>query len=314
MRAAAVILLRRLVQVALVALLVGTLCFVMVRLLPGDLAYRIAAGRYGYDLVTREAAEAVRAELGLDRSAASAWVSWISDIFALDLGRSFVSGAPVWAELSAQLGNTILLAVTAVVLSLFIGPPLGLLAALRPRGVLEGLLLGVSVLLRSVPSFVIGILLIIFFAVVAGILPAAGNASWGSLVLPALTLALGLSAVSLQVTRSAMAAVLRSEYFEFALTKGLPFRQVLLRHGLRNAAVPIVAYLGIQTVYLIEGVLVVETLFAWPGIGHALVHAIFGRDVPMVQGTALCLGLLFVTLNTLVDLAVVAIDPRQRKA
>ena len=126
--------------------------------------------------------------------------------------------------------------------------------------------------------------------------------------------ALGLAAVSNRVARDAMVAVARSPYYAFGRTKGLSEWQVFTRHGLRNVAVPIVTYLGVQFVYLVEGVVVVETLFAWPGIGHALVHAIFGRDVPMIQGTALVMGLMFVALNALVDLFCHGVDPRRRSA
>ena len=130
--------------------------------------------------------------------------------------------------------------------------------------------------------------------------------------LPALTLALGLAAVSSRVTRDAVAAVARAPYFAFARHKGLPDGVALRRHGLRNAAIPVVSYLGLQTVYLIEGVVVVETIFAYPGIGHALVHAIIARDIPMVQGTALVMGLLFVAINAAVDAACAWLDPRLR--
>jgi peptide/nickel transport system permease protein len=144
-------------------------------------------------------------------------------------------------------------------------------------------------------------------------LPAAGHGASSNLVLPALTLALPLAALLCRVTRDAMASVGASAYYSFARTKGLSERQVLLRHGVRNVGVPVVAYLGVQMVLLVEGVIVVETLFAWPGIGHALVHAIFGRDVPMIQGTALAMGLMFVVFNALVDLACRMIDPRRGK-
>ena len=141
-------------------------------------------------------------------------------------------------------------------------------------------------------------------------MPAGGDESQASLVLPALTLGLGLAAGLARVPRAAMLEVVVSPFFEFARTKGLSDWQALVRHGLRNAAVPVTAYLGVQALFLVEGALVVETLFAWPGIGHALVHAVFGRDIPVVQGTALCMGVLFVVFNLLVDAACLALDPR----
>jgi peptide/nickel transport system permease protein len=306
--------LNRLIQAALLAFMVGLISFVMTRSLPGDLAYRIAAGRYGYDVVDSAAAAKVAAELDLAKPAILALFDWMADLMRLDLGTSLISGKPVIEEIGIQLGHTVQLALAAIVLSLFIGPPLGILAGLRPGGVLDRTLMLVSTGLRALPQFVVGLVLIIIFGITFNLLPVAGHTHGAHLVLPALTLALGLAAVSNRVARDAMVAVSRSPYYSFGRTKGLSEWQVFSRHGLRNVAVPIVTYLGVQFVYLVEGVVVVETLFAWPGIGHALVHAIFGRDVPMIQGTALVMGLMFVALNALVDLFCHGIDPRRRSA
>lgn len=310
----ALIALHRLWQAALVALVVGTLTFFLMRLLPGDMAFRIAASRYGYDLVDAAAAEAVRAELGLNRPVWQALAAWWGDLARLNLGTSLVSGEPVLHELAHELGHTLRLSVVALLLSAALGVPLGLLAGRRPGGALDRATLAAAVLLRALPPFVMGLVLILVLAVQLSALPAAGHGEHGNLALPALTLALPLAALSCRVARDAMVGVGGSAYFAFALTKGLGERQALLRHGLRNVGVPVVAYLGVQMVVLVEGVVVVETLFAWPGVGHALVHAIFGRDVPMIQGAALAMGLLFVLFNALVDLACQAIDPRRRVA
>jgi peptide/nickel transport system permease protein len=304
----------RLFQALLVAMTVGVLTFIMVRALPGDMAYRIAAGRYGYDMVNTDAANAVRTELGLDRGGAAALGQWFWDLIRFDLGESVVSGEAVVDEVRHQLGHTVQLSFAAVLLSLLIGPPIGILAGLRPVGMIDRGLLLVSSTLRALPHFVVGLLLIIVLATGMGVLPAAGHGEPQNLILPALTLALGLAAVSSRVARDAMAGVAGSPYYAFGRTKGLSEAQVFRRHGLRNVSVPIVTYLGVQFIYLIEGVVVVETLFAWPGIGHALVHAIFARDVPVIQGTALIMGLLFVLLNALVDLACYLIDPRRQTA
>ncbi len=286
----------------------------MIRLLPGDVAYRIAAGRYGYDVVDSAAAAKVAAELDLNRPAIEAFGLWLYDLVRLDLGTSLVSGEPVWDELVMQLGHTLQLAVSAILLSLLIGPPLGILAGLNRGGFLDRGLMLVSTALRALPQFVVGLGLIVIFGLMLNLLPTAGHAHGSHLVLPAFTLALGLAAVSAQVARDAMAEVAQSQFYRFARTKGLPEWQVFRRHGLRNVAVPIVTYLGVQFIYLVEGVVVVETLFAWPGIGHALVHAIFGRDVPVIQGAALVMGLMFVVLNAAVDGFCYIIDPRRRDA
>ncbi|WP_122279974.1 ABC transporter permease [Pseudomonas syringae group genomosp. 3] len=304
----------RLLQAVMVALLVGALTFLLMTLLPGDAAYRIAAGRYGYDMVNSAAAEAVRAELNLDQSVLRRFFSWMGDLLTLDLGRSLVSGKPIVDVVAHELGSSIRLAIGAVALSLFIGPPLGIIAGLRPGGLLDRALLLLSTATRAIPQFVLGVILILIFAVTMAVLPSAGHGTFAHSILPTVTLALGLAAVSSCVARDATLAVASSTYYAFGRLKGLNAVTVFTQHGLRNIGVPVVTYLGVQLVYLIEGVVVVETLFAWPGIGHGLVHAIVQRDVPMVQGTALAMGLMFVMLNTVVDLANHTIDPRRRNS
>lgn len=307
-------LLARLAQAGIVALVVGALCFALMRVLPGDAAMRIAAGRYGPDARIAEAADKVRLELGLDRPWPVQFLDWLGSLVRFELGHSLVTGAPVMDELKVQLGASVWLAAAALLLSLLIGPTIGVFSGLRPNGWTDRLGLAGSVILRSLPPFVLGLILMLVFAIWLGWLPPAGFGTWRDLVLPALTLALGLAAVSSRVTRDAIAAVARAPYFAFARHKGLPEAAVVRRHGLRNAAIPVVSYLGLQAIYLVEGVVVVESIFAYPGIGHALVHAIVERDIPMVQGTALAMGLMFVAITAAVDAASAWLDPRLRRA
>jgi peptide/nickel transport system permease protein len=302
----------RLFQALLVAQMVGLLTFIMVRVLPGDIAFRIAAGRYGHDMVDTAAAAAVQQELNLDQPALLAFLGWFWDLIRFDLGYSLVSGELVRDAIAHGLGHSIDLALTAVLLSLLIGPPLGILAGFRPGGMTDRFILLSSIVFRSVPQFAVGIILIMIFSVKAGLLPVAGHGHLLSRILPATTLALGLAMVTARVARDTMISVLQSDYYLFGRTKGLSERQVFCRHGLRNVSVPIITYLGMQFVYLIEGVVVVEILFAWPGIGHYLVHAIIARDLPMIQGTALAMGLLFVFLNGMIDYLNCLVDPRRR--
>ncbi|HGO5856141.1 TPA: ABC transporter permease [Mannheimia haemolytica] len=307
------ILFRRLIQILLVIWSVGTLTFILTRQLSGDMAYRIAASRYGYDQADSAAAEAVRAELGLDQPWWQSYFSWLSDLAQFNLGKSLVTGDSVWSEIQHQFGHTLSLAIVALILAILIGPPLGLLAARKPNGFFDRLTLVFSTLFRSVPAFIIAIGLITLFSAQLKWLPAGGYGSWQHFILPALTLAIGLSAVSVRVTRSAMVQVKGSEFYQFSQLKGLSRWHTFLRHGLPNIAVPVIAYHAVQLVYLIEGVVVVESLFAWPGSGHALVHAIIARDVPMIQGTTLVMGGLFVVLNTIADLLSAWIDPRIKR-
>ncbi len=300
-----------LAQAAFVAAAVGTLCFFLTRSLPGDMAFRIAAGRYGYDMVNAQAAQAVRDELGLDLPAWQQLMNWLGDLLQGRLGQSMVSGESVWSELIHQLSATLHLSLVAWALGMALGVLLGTVAALKGGWVLR-LIDALCTLLRASPPFLIGIVLMLYFAVKLQWLPVAGHDEGTSIVLPALTLALALSAGIAQVVCARLLQVLRSDAFEYAQTKGLPLSAALWRHAAPAVALPALAYSGVQLVLLVEGVVVVESLFAWPGMGHALLHAVVARDVPMVQGTALVMGLLFVLLHAVVDLSVKLLDPRQR--
>jgi len=299
------------VQALVVALVVGIVSFVMMHALPGDAAYRIAAGRYGYDMMDAASAEAVRLELGLDRPWWIQLGTWLAELASFDLGRSHVYGSPVIDEVATQMKYSLLLAGGAVFTSLLIAVPVGIAAGMQPGGKVDRISLAVSILLRAVPAFALGIVLVLVFAVQLGLLPVAGFRGPQHLILPSLTLGLGLAAVSSRVVRDAVAEAMSAEWRLFARTKGLTAQRTVMNHVFRNASLPVVAYVGVQGAYLIEGVVIVETVFAYPGIGHALVHAIFGRDVAMVQGTALALGLIYVTLNLCIDLVCRAIDPRR---
>ena len=301
---------RLMARVVAVAGIVGVISFALMRSLPGDAAYRIAASRYGYDIVDTAAADKVRSELGLDQPWWLQLWAWLGELAQGNLGRSMVSGDPVIAELSHQLGHTVGLALAAWAAALALGLAAGTAVALAGRGWLDGMLTTLSLGFKATPTFVLGLGLATVLAVQLNWLPAAGHGGTAHLVLPALTLALGLAAGLSQVTHHRMRQVLATPSVAFAHTKGLARRWVVLRHVLRNTAVPVAAYSGMQLVLLIEGVVVVESFFAWPGIGHALIHALIARDVPMVQGTALCMGMVFVVLSAAVDGLCWLLDPR----
>ncbi|WP_192964235.1 ABC transporter permease [Phycobacter azelaicus] len=300
----------RLAQAGMVAILVGILSFLMMSTLPGDMIYRIAGARFGYDNVTAENAEIIRAQLG-DPSSITAFASWITGLFRGDLGVSLVTGEAISAEIAHQFGATAQLAAVAIALSILIGPPLGLWAGLNPGSLLDRTVVTLAAVFKSIPQFLLGLVLIVVVAIGMGLLPAAGHGEVRHMVLPGVTLALGLSASTTRITREAVVQARGSEWWRFARWKGLSDRQVMLRHGLRHVSVPLLTLIAAQFVALMEGIVVVETIFGWPGIGHALVHAVFHRDVPMVQGTALVMGLSFVLVNALADIAARILDPRE---
>ena len=303
------LLLKRLLQLVAVSWGVGTLTFILMRALPGDMAYRIAASRYGMDAVNTQAADMVRKELGLDQGGWSAYWHWLGDLAQWNLGKSLVSGQPVSDSLWHMLGHSLLLAFSGMVLAALIAIPLGLASA-RYGGWLNRITLVLSTGMRALPVFVIGLLAVLVFALELNWLPVAGFGTPAHLVLPALTLALSLAAISNRVVHTEAVRVFNAPFYEFAKTKGLSPRRAFLRHGIRNMAVPVVAFFGVQLITVVEGVVMIESLFSWPGIGHGLAHAIFARDIPLIQGAAMMMGILFVVLNTLVDLACHWLDPR----
>jgi peptide/nickel transport system permease protein len=260
--------------------------------------------------VGQDAAQLVRQELQLQQGWVSALARWLGELAQFNLGRSMVSGEPVWHELSHHLAATLSLALAAAGVALAVGAPAGAWAAMRPGGWADRGVMAAAAVLRAVPSFLLALLLMLGVAVGTGLLPAAGHGSAKNIVLPALALGLGLGAGLAQVLRDALVRVQASPAVQFARTKGLPSAHVWRQHVLRPSAGGVLAYLASQWVVLLEGAVVVESLFAWPGVGHALVHAIFGRDLPMVQGCALVLAMGFVAVSAALDAAVRRIDPR----
>lgn len=303
------ILLKRLWQLLAVVWGVGTLTFILMRALPGDMAYRIAASRYGHDNVDAQAASLVREELGLDSSPFILYFNWLFDLLQLKLGNSLVSGTPVIDSVQHMLGYSVLLAVTGLLISILVAVPFGLLSAWKGNP-FDSVIMTVSSMVRAMPIFVIGVLFLILFALHWNWFPVAGFGTPAHLVLPALTLALSLAAVSNRVIKGAAQRVFGSSFYTFSHVKGLSSWRTFQRHGVRNIALPVVAFLGIQLISMIEGIVMIESLFSWPGIGHGLAHAIFARDIPVIQGAALIMGLMFVCLNTLIDLICFWIDPR----
>lgn len=307
------ILVQRSAQAVSVVVLVTTLCFVMVQRLPGDMAFRVAAGRYGYDQVDAATAAVVRADLGLDRPLWQQLGDWLASVARFDLGSSVVTGADVVAELGLYLWASLQLAGSALLLAVATGAVMGVVAEHRRGGIVDQLTTVWVSVSRALPPFLLGLLLLLVFSVQLRLLPAVGHGQASNLVLPAVTMAVGLSGLFARLTRDTVAQVRDSEHVRFAATKGLRGRVLFWRHVARNAGATLVAYVGAQALILVEGVVVVESLFSWPGLGHAMVHAIFWRDVPMIQATALALAMVVVTVNLLVDVTAIVLDPRPRR-
>lgn len=284
-----------------------TIIFIAVRIVPGDPAsLMLGPGSTEADVV------ALRQRLGLNASLPEQYGRFLSGAVRLDFGDSLWLNRPVGSEIASRIAATGRLAAVAIVLALVVSFPLGILAALRQRSPADSAISVVSLIGQSVPSFWLGIMLILVFARQLRILPSAGSDTWRHLILPALTLALPLVGVLTRLVRSGLLDVLYEDYIRTARAKGLTPRSVLTRHALRNMLIPVITVVGLQIGNLLGGAVIVETIFGWPGIGRLLVDAIFHRDYPLVQAAILFITAGFVVVNLLVDLSYGYLDPRIR--
>ena len=300
----------RLAQIALVALTLVTLCFVFVHTLPGDTALRIAEARGGAEFLNLGAAEEIARQEGLDRPILVQYGEWIGRIATGDLGVSLVTRQSVAGELWSRGQNTLILGVVGWLASYLVALPIGIIAALRPRGWVDRISAFYCVTMASLPSFLMGIGLISIFALSLRWLPPAGFRSPEHLILPAATLALGLSAFSIRLIRDTVREINGAFFITFARTKGLSASAALRENGCRNAAIPIVAFAALQFAAVVDGFIMIETLFNFPGLGDLLVSSMLARDVPMVIGAGLVAAVGYGLVNLLADLASLALDPR----
>jgi peptide/nickel transport system permease protein len=261
---------------------------------------------------SRDDLEAVRRDLGLDRSLPVQYAAFMSNLVRGDLGKSFYYRAPVLDLYLSRLPNSLLLAAAAMAFSLVLGIPSGVLAAVRVNRWWDSAGKLFALLGLSMPSFWIGLLMILFFSVYLGWLPSSGSGTALHLVMPALALGWYFAAAHMRLTRSSMLEVLGSEYVKLARLKGLPEALVIAKHAFKNALIPVLTLAGINLVIMVNVAVVVETVFAWPGIGRLLYEGIAFRDFPVVQATVLLGGSMIVIVNLLVDVLYAVIDPRIR--
>lgn len=303
--------------VGLVPILFGTslVVFFLVRLIPGDPATALLGME-----ATDEAIAALRERLSLDQPLVTQYLTWIGNILAGDFGRSIQGGREVLPLLLTALLPTLWLSLAALAVSLIIAIPAGVISATRRDSPSDYAASFFALCGLSMPSFWLGVLLILMFSIHLPILPASGYVSPSEdfaaflrhLVLPAVTLGTALAAAVMRMTRSAMLDVLRADFVRTARSKGLSARAVIWRHAFRNAQIPIITLLGIQLGQLLGGVVITETVFSWPGIGKVTVDAIFARDYVVVQGAVLLTATLFVLINLATDVVYTLIDPRLR--
>jgi peptide/nickel transport system permease protein len=310
-------LLRRLLLLVPVLLGVSVVVFLVLHLSPGDPAEIMLGSQASQADVAR-----LRADLGLDEPLPLQYARWMAHVLQGDLGRSIRLRQPVLGEVLIRFRATLILTTTALFLSTVCGIALGVLSAARPRSLVDRLSTLGSIFGASMPSFWLGLVLMVCFSLWLGWLPASGmygaHGTGGladllsHLVLPAVTLAAASTTIIARLTRSTMLDILRQDFVRTARAKGLVERGVVLRHALRNALIPTVTVVGVQAGYLLGGAILTETVFAWPGVGTLMIQGILARDFPLVQGCVLVIALGFVLFNLAVDLLYAFLDPRIR--
>jgi len=296
---------RRLLLLIPVLLGVSVVVFSIVHIIPGDPA-RIMAGVDA----TGEQIELIRKQLGLDKPIYVQYIFWMSKILTGDLGRSIITNEPVLPELIHRFSATLQLTLAGMILAVVIGVSVGVVSATKPYSLFDHLSMVGALFGVSMPIFWMGLMFIFIFSVTLGLFPSSGKDGIEHLVLPALVLGLASTGIIARMTRSSMLEVLSQDYVRTARAKGATEDDVVYRHALKNAMIPIVTIVGLQFGYLLSGAVLTETVFNWPGIGRLMVDSIFNRDFPMIQGAVLMVASSFVFVNLLTDLLCAYLDPR----
>ncbi|HSS69905.1 MAG TPA: glutathione ABC transporter permease GsiC [Casimicrobiaceae bacterium] len=300
-------LIKRLLGLIPTLALVGLLVFMFVHLLPGDPA-RLAAGPDA----TPQTVELVRQDLGLDKSLPEQFVRFASGVVRGDFGRSLRTKRPVATEIGDRFAPTFWLTVWSMAWSVAIGMTIGVFSAVWRNRWPDRVGMALAVSGISFPAFALGMLLMQIFSVQLGWLPTVGADTWRHYILPSLTLGAAVAAIMARFTRSSFVDILHEDYVRTARAKGLPESSVIVKHGLRNALIPVVTMMGLQFGFLLGGSIVVEVVFNWPGMGRLLVDAVDMRDYPVIQGLVLLFSLEFVLINLAVDVLYAVINPTIR--
>ena len=297
----------RLLFASLVITGVTLIVFSLIHIVPGD-PIEVMLG----EMAQPADKEALRQALNLDKSLPQQWWLYVDGLLHLDLGKSLHSQWDVADILAERIPSTILLAVASLLVAIGVALPLGILAATQRGRGWDTIAIGFSVLGVSMPNFWMGPLLILVFSLRLGYFPVSGQDGFLSLVLPAVTLGTAMAAVLSRMVRASLLEVLGEDYIRAARARGLSSFTVICKHGMRNAALPVITVLGMQMGTLLAGAVIIESIFAWPGIGSLTIEAINQRDYPVLQGCILLISISYVVINLLTDLAYACLDPRVR--
>ena len=307
--------LRRVLQMLLILFLVSSAVFFMFKLVPGD----VAAVRLGIEQ-TPEALAALRAQLGLDRPLIVQYLTWLAGLVRGDLGTSYVDGAPVFGIVASRFFITLELVLVITVLSALISIPVAVVAAQKKGSLVDSGIRAVSMVGYSLPTYWWAILLMLLFSVALGWLPAGGyvypNRDFGRhlvhLIMPTVAMVMILVAAQVRFLRASILDIIQLDYVRTARAKGLSSRRVLYKHVLRNSLAAFITVVGLNFATLIGGMVIIEQIFTWPGLGWLIITSILNRDFPVVQGAVLFVAAIFVSVNLVVDILYAALDPRIR--
>ena len=299
--------LKRILHAIVVIFAISLIVFVSIRLTGDPVTVMFGAGE-----PTQEAIDRITEELGLNKSLPEQYLIFVKDLVQLDLGTSYRANQPVTDLLLERVWPTLSLALGGMLVAILIAFPVGILSAIKKGTAVDVFGRIFSLIGISFPNFWLGIMLVLIFAVNLRWLPASGMDGFSSIILPSVTLGLILSGILARLVRSSMLEVMRMQYITTAKSKGLKDWVVIIKHGFRNALLPTVTFIGLQFGALLGGAVIIEQVFAWPGIGRLIVDAINQRDYPVVQGGVIVLALIMVVVNLLVDLSYSIINPRIR--
>jgi ABC-type dipeptide/oligopeptide/nickel transport system permease component len=298
---------KRLGQSAFALFLTLTTVFVLIRLAPGDPAYAMAG-----PLATTEDLAKIRADMGLDQSVIVQYLRYLLGVLQLDLGTSYSFQAPAFEVVMDRLPYTLTLSIAAILLTTVVSVPLGVWMARNAETRRELAANAVTIAGQSMPDFWTGLMLITLFAVLIPVFPTAGFTTWSSLVLPTVTIAILQVALISRLVRREMSGAFASPYITVARSRGVSERELIWRYALRNSAIPVFTALGTRFALMLNGVVLVEVVFAWPGVGSLVVRALDTRDYPLIQATVLVTAVLAILVQLLVDLCYPLLDPRVR--
>ena len=301
-------LIKRFIQVIITSFLVVTVIFVAVRLSPGDPA-EILTGTRG-DIGYQHTYEYLKVFMGLDRPWSVQYVEYIKNIFTGNLGNSVYYPYPVLQMIKERLPNTLKLASLSILITILIGIPLGIYCYIKEQTLIGRLLAWLAYSAQAMAEFWLGIVLVIIFSIKLKVLPSFGNESFVYIILPAFSIAIPLLARVLRFTRTGLAEIMETDYIRTARSKGLSERMILYKHAFRNMMIPLVTDIGIRFGGLLGGMVVVEAVFKWPGMGSLMISAVQSRDYPLIEGCILVFSFLFLVVNMLIDISYLFIDPR----